>query len=389
MFSREQTDLELRRRAITATTSPPSTVERFYLLDIMRGLASLAIVVWHYQNFFFLSPGALAPGFERSTQPFYGILALGYEQGWRAVQVFFVLSGFVFFHQYSEAIRKGAVGAGRFFVYRFSRLYPLHFATLLFVAAGQFISRLVDGQDIVYPCNDWPHFALNLLFAVDWMPGRWRCNSFNAPVWSVSIEILLYITFFAFAHMLPRPWIGQFVMTMVAVLAGIVIAVFGTQHLGEPIFCFYAGCLTALLWWRFCSGDRTVSVVVALLAGLVIALVCVAVPEPHAIILGVVAYPSAVLLLAALQEVCPRGGRSMRLIGDITYSTYLLHFPVQLTLILLVKSGLLVIDFTSPAAWLAFFALLLAVSIPTYYGFECSMQRWLRGRLLSHSGKSA
>ena len=363
--------------------SPAKTFERFYLLDIMRGLASLAVVVWHYQNFFFVSPGILEPGFARSTQPFYSFLALGYEQGWRAVQVFFALSGFVFFHQYGESIRTGVVGARKFFVHRFSRLYPLHLTTLVIVAVGQMVSRSIDGQDIVYPCNDWQHFGLNLLLAVDWMPSRWRCFSFNAPVWSVSIEVLLYFVFFFFAQMLPRRWLGQVVVTMLMLLLGVGLAVNVSQHLGEPILCFYAGGLTALIWSRFYGNRQSLSVIGWIFFSMLgVVLIYLLFQEPNAIILGVIVYPLVIFLLAVLQSFRPRIGRSMRFIGDITYSTYLLHFPIQLGLILLMKSGMVRIDFASPEVWLLFFSLLLICSIPTYYVFERPMQQLLRRRML-------
>ena len=169
---------------------------RFYLLDIVRGCAALSVVVWHYQHFFYSAPAMLrlsfdralqpfyallwplydesghavqvfsrlAPDFDRASQPFYALLWPFYEQGGRAVQMFFVLSGFVFFYHYRDAIRTQAIDARRFFLLRFSRLYPLHAATLLLVAAGQFLSRALDGEFVAYPCNSIAHFGLNLFF---------------------------------------------------------------------------------------------------------------------------------------------------------------------------------------------------------------------------------
>jgi peptidoglycan/LPS O-acetylase OafA/YrhL len=128
-----------------------------YLLDILRGLASLAVVVFHYQHFYFV--GSSLPGsFSTSREPFYAFMSIFYNDGWRAVELFFVLSGFIFFYQYEEQIRRRSVGRYKFFVLRFSRLYPLHFVTLLLVAAGQLISTAIDGQPVVYACNDVPRF---------------------------------------------------------------------------------------------------------------------------------------------------------------------------------------------------------------------------------------
>jgi len=48
---------------------PGTFPKHLYLLDILRGLASLAIVIWHYQHFFFVAPGEPSETFIRSDQP--------------------------------------------------------------------------------------------------------------------------------------------------------------------------------------------------------------------------------------------------------------------------------------------------------------------------------
>lgn len=367
---------------------PQPLPERLYLLDVLRGLASLMVVVWHYNHFFYVAPGMLQPGFVREMQPFYSVLFLGYEYGELAVQLFFALSGFVFFFQYAEAIRTESISAGKFFILRFSRLYPLHLATLLVVALGQAISRAIDGQTIVYLCNDWLSFGLNLLLITEWLPAGSRCLSFNGPVWSVSVEIYLYMIFFLVARRLPQRWRGQTMITglIIAVSVGVDKTI-GPLQLGEPIFCFFSGGLAYLLWSRFCPSrvGRNASIALALGALVVSSLMCWR-NGPDSYLLGVVAYPSAILLLAALQSVRQELGRGLRLVGDITYSTYLLHFPIQLGLILLVKSKIAVIDFMNPIVFLLFFGLVLAASIPTYYRFERPMQRLCRRWLLPQDG---
>ncbi len=76
-------------------------------------------------------------------------------------------------------------------VLRFSRLYPLHLATLLLVALGQVLVSHFFGSWFIYGNNDITHFIGQLFFASAWFE-----NSFNGPTWSVSVEIFLYILFF-------------------------------------------------------------------------------------------------------------------------------------------------------------------------------------------------
>ncbi|HEY0433678.1 MAG TPA: acyltransferase [Chitinophagaceae bacterium] len=181
-----------------------NTARRLYLLDILRGLASISVVVWHYQHFYFTGASGLSSDFSRSSQPFYDYFSLLYNEGSRAVYLFFTLSGFIFFYHYSDAVHARMVGAKEFALLRVSRLWPLHIATLTFVCALQVASFHLDGEFIVYSCNNWKRFLINALLISDWLPSAFRCTPFNGPVWTLSDEIFLYIVFFVFALVVPR-----------------------------------------------------------------------------------------------------------------------------------------------------------------------------------------
>jgi peptidoglycan/LPS O-acetylase OafA/YrhL len=159
----------------------------FYSLDVLRGVAALGVVVYHWPHFFFV--GTKDGHVDINLLPLSFILKPLYLEGWRAVDLFFCLSGFIFYWLYSKKIVSGATSLKEFFVLRFSRLYPLHFVTLLVAAAGQFLMLRYFGSFFVYPNNDLYHFLLQLVFASNW--GFERGNSFNGPVWSVSVEVFL------------------------------------------------------------------------------------------------------------------------------------------------------------------------------------------------------
>ena len=161
-------------------------MKRLHALDTLRGVAALSIVVWHWQHFYAVS-GTWEDGWQRTAQPFYVFLRPFYDEGWAAVDLFFALSGFIFFWLYSRAIAEKAIGASRFAWLRFSRLYPLHLATLLIVAVLQFYFQRATGQYFIFDTNDWQHFATSLIMAQQWLPPTLD-QSFNGPAWSVSIE---------------------------------------------------------------------------------------------------------------------------------------------------------------------------------------------------------
>src|SRR5215469_11387642 len=119
-------------------------------LDILRGLASFSIVIWHYQHFFLVSTDG-PTNFQKTTFPLYAVLWPFYEKGYLGVDVFFGISGLVFYYLYSEAVYNRSVSWRQFWWLRFSRLYPLHFVTLLYVAAMQAAVKAEFGSYFIYP----------------------------------------------------------------------------------------------------------------------------------------------------------------------------------------------------------------------------------------------
>lgn len=366
---------------ITLCRTHPS---RFYLLDILRGLASLSVVIWHYQHFYYLAPGKLSDEFDRSAQPFFELLTLFYTSGYQAVKLFFVLSGFIFFWLYQDKIRGRLISPGKFFVLRFSRLYPLHFVTLLLVALGQMVAQQLQGQFVVYPYNDVKHFILNLFFASDW--GLQSGHSFNAPVWSVSIEVLLYALFFVYAQFGNKSYLS-IVLMMLSGLA--VVSLTNATHLGSGVFCFFAGGGVYHIYRllvensKFRLNPRTFTFLAIsltfFLAGMSQMLDS---PLSTWLLYGGV-FPSLVLTLALVQFQQQNLGHNLQIIGDITYSTYLLHFPLQLSIIVASTYASVTVDYNSPSAFLLFFGTLMLLSVLVYRYFELPALHYLRRTMLS------
>jgi peptidoglycan/LPS O-acetylase OafA/YrhL len=358
-----------------------------FLLDILRGLASIAVIIFHYQQFYFI--GTSTPtSFSYSQEPFYWAFWALYNEGWRAVELFFALSGFIFFYQYEDQIRSKSVGVYKFFVLRFSRLYPLHFATLLLVAVGQFISTSIDGKPIVYGCNDTSRFLLNIVFATDWLPRRWQCLSFNGPVWSLSVETFLYILFFVFALMLPNRWSLRVVACLCLVSLGAVVHFFdGFPLLGAPLVCFYSGGIACLLWQRMNEKRWPIASTAAIAAATLSLAIAISFFHFTDLVLYAIVFTTAIFLLVVIQDAMPTAGLRIRLVGDISYSTYLIHFPVTLLLMLLNKTGWTNFNFSLRSTWILYFALVIVAAVPTHYWFERSTQKHLRRQLLPTSSE--
>ena len=359
--------------------------KRLTSLDALRGVAALAVVVWHWQHFFAIG-GDWQDGWDGRMQPFYWLLKPLYVQGWAAVDLFFVLSGFVFFWLYGAAIRERATGAGKFALLRFSRLYPLHLAMLLAVAGLQFLFFRAHGQYFVYSNNDAAHFAAHLFMVQNWWPHS--PQSFDGPTWSVSIEVMLYAMFFVAC------WAGLrrgLHCLMLALLGGLVLLY--DEHIGRGIIGFFMGGFVFTLWEELRGAARAPLIArglgFAALAGwgVLAALLYrgsswLAGGEGNNVFLVVFDFglcPLTVLALALREQVRGRSYAGLGFLGDISYSTYLIHFPMQLTLALI--AGRLALEpqfFMQGWVMLAFYAVLIALGAASYYFFERPMQSLLR-----------
>ena len=171
--------------------SPPPA-NKLLGLELLRFAAALSILFLHYLHFAYVADKAV--GLDRDRLPFSGLLHFFYESRPYGVWVFWCISGFIFFWKYRDAIFDRSVPGWTFFAFRLSRLYPLHLATLIAVAVLQSLYFRMHGYFFVYQNNDVSHFLLQLVMASKW--GFESGDSFNGPIWSISVEVLVYLLFF-------------------------------------------------------------------------------------------------------------------------------------------------------------------------------------------------
>jgi peptidoglycan/LPS O-acetylase OafA/YrhL len=134
---------------------------------------------------------------KKEIYPFDNFLNLGFQKGFLAVQLFWMISGFVIANIYIG----GNTSFSRFMRNRFARLYPLHFITLLIVAFLQFICYYFFDKTILYPVTT--RYFIENLFSISSIlhPGE---QSFNGPIWSVSVELLAYVIFWIIFKIRPN-----------------------------------------------------------------------------------------------------------------------------------------------------------------------------------------
>nr|WP_314876146.1 acyltransferase [uncultured Pseudomonas sp.] len=348
--------------------------ERLYTLDTLRGIAALSVVFWHWQHFFYV--GDTPSGFDPTRQPFYSVLSALYHQGGLAVQLFFSISGFVFFWLFSAGIATGKVSLRSFAIDRFSRLYPLHLATFGLVAALQ-VAYLADHTSyFVYQFNDAYHALLNLLLAPAW--GFEQGWSFNAPIWSVSVEVLLYASFFLIC--LAGRW--RWLLAGVACGAGLLLYP-DTYKVGSGLLCFYLGGIAYILLdqLRRRAGSAAALVISTAAASAAWFYQFAVAEAANSYLIMCLCFPATLAMLAAAGLHWPGLLRSTAWVGDISYASYLLHFPLQIVFALVVDSlGLAREVFYQSWVMLLFFAILIPLSLACHRWFERPAQRYLRAR---------
>ena len=145
--------------------------------------------------------------------------------------------------------------------------------------------------------DDLRHFILQLGFVSDWWPGS--PLTFNGPIWSVSIEILLYLLFFVAAKSLVLR-----IETVAAVsIAGFLLLVVD-DDLGRGISMFYIGGLACYRVEEIAErnvSQRLVATIIIVAVAAFVILKGTGARGYAGWFLMVVAFPGLIVILASLE----------------------------------------------------------------------------------------
>ena len=350
----------------------PATVtavpRRYFALDGMRGVAAAAVILVHTSS-------SIAPSW---SGPRFGFLA---------VDLFFLLSGFVLAYGYDRAFARGMT-AIRFMRKRFVRLYPL-FALGLICGLGLRVVPAIRDATTTGGAMTGHEMIISGLFNAFMLPAPNGANSrfvfpADLPAWSLFLELwvanLLFACFWKrlqgrtlvvfigvmallglASEAMFHTWnvgpiwsnfVGGFVRVGFSFAVGVALArVHAARPPGLPVPCWFIwGALLALLFAPLSHG-----------AGHAYELVCVFALFPCLIYFGAEGVERRPWLGAAL--------------GEASYAAYTLHIPLLSLLCYLAPAA---VAHPSPLYGIGFALAVMLLALPVSYFYDKPAQKALR-----------
>lgn len=368
------------------STKTPTESHRLQPLDAMRGVAALGVAFFHYQHF----------GGDPKRYPWIDTEPATwlYARGWMLVDFFFLLSGIVFTYKYLETLSERKLPARQFFFLRMSRIYPLHVASLLVCAAVQWPLMVAKQPAIIYLHNDLYHFVLNLFFLQN---GAFEEGySYNGSSWSVATEVFAYVVFFGVTWRWGKQYlVGATVVLLVAL--GVYKAQlnypFANETMARAVIGFFVGSLLFLAMHHAQKAGVVQKLAIFALVVLV-AIAWMGHKAGYDAFVGGTGYRTAIphvlgvfpLVIIAGLHVRPLAWvlslRPLTYLGDISYSVYMLHVPVQMIMIRYMRAHGIEAPTEKPAFFLGFLVTLIVLAMLTHRFFEVPARGWLRRKLL-------
>ncbi len=336
----------------------------------IRGLAAWFVVLYHIR----LGAAPHLPGWADFTL----------SKGYLAVDLFFMLSGFVLWLNYSDRLRRdGLKAVPKYLGRRVARVWPLHlFMLAAMVVFASLVALTGELNRAHYP---WAELPLHVLLIHNW--GFTGGLTWNDPSWSISGEAAAYLLLPLLVLAVEWRRISPaWAVAALLLLAGLLSAIMtwnGAPMLGDgiPRFGllravteFTMGTIVCALWRHWGSRPGRAAGLAAALAGGAL-LLGFAGPAPETLVVPI--FLAGLLLALALtsdRPGNPLAARPIFYLGEISYSTYLVHFLLYILFkILFVADPANV----SPPLIGLFLLLTLAASAALYHGVERPAQRGL------------
>lgn len=322
-------------------------MDKLKVVDAMKGISAVGIVIYHYTHF---------GTFE---YPFYNILRLVYTYGYFLVDLFFILSGFLFFKSYAHKISAKELSFRTFMMRRYIRLFPLFLLTTGIVAVEQWILLYHAGYTFMHGA-DLYSLVLNILGLQH--VGLADAVAFNGPAWQISILLVCYGAYF-FICKYNFSGGGIFLICLALYRCNFQVPMLN-QQVFRGMLGFTMGWLCYAVWQKvnriYIRNITAAEIVFTVVLWVVFRHRQIDIFGDKILYFILVFWPAFFLFCMTSRIISALFSNSLfMLLGKISYSLYLWHFPIE---ILIFSFGLFTgcqLDYAKPGIW----AVRLVVSI--------------------------
>jgi peptidoglycan/LPS O-acetylase OafA/YrhL len=370
----------------TAVTSIATSTRQIHCLTPMRGIAAIWVMLFHIDvSLFYRDFGGLLPRDQTGL----------FSKGYLWVDFFFLLSGFVIAHVYSQQLssRPRKVAVTKYLWARFARIYPLHLFTLgvlmvLTPIIAAYYPAVIDGSWTTYFA--WSAVPSNLLLTQ--AMNQHVYLSWNMVSWSIAAEWWTYVLSIPCIIWLAKSSLRTSLIYALGAFLALVALVFNLPDKNLDITfnygflrCLFEFNIGLVLYQLFLREKMN-----AWLAsdGIVIALIVAIVTIFHLRLHDLLIIPCFSLLILALGYNNAKTNVMLnkpmfQYLGKISYSIYMVHclwFMVFWFLFPQLKSQWGITSFSLLERWsyaAVFIALTIISSHFTYHYIEIKCQRKL------------
>jgi peptidoglycan/LPS O-acetylase OafA/YrhL len=276
----------------------------------------------------------------------------GYLQGWTAVWLFLVISGYlVTMLMMREEKSQGRVAFGPFLIKRFFRIVPSYWATILiYLLACRALPPLAD---------DYEQISGQLPYLFGFLPEYANTDGYSilTHAWTVGVEVKFYLFFPPVVFLMTRNANWRIAITVTTAALLLAIGSFRAQ----TYFAILCGALLALTLERprgYAFIASLTRVPVALPLGLVVALfVMLRYTEQLTLVALVATYLVAYAILQKSALLWVLTLKPLAYLGRRSYGAYLLHF-------LAIRIGYLLFPDGTAMSGLLTACFCLAVTVP-------------------------
>ena len=340
-------------------------------IDILRGIAVIAVIIYHFYVLLGLTHSKLFPYIH-----IFGSIG---------VPLFFVISGYLIYRSIDRNISHKGIKKGilNYFLHRLFRILPAYYFNLLIVFL---MASFILNNDFFYSSSFFKQLFSHLTFT-SYFTHKSAGFGINGAYWTLSIEMLWYIVAPLFLIFLNRTPILLFI---------VLLSMFYVWNVGngflDPVFNLDSKAINYRLLLSYYI-TQLPGQINYFIAGILIYKYSISISKEKSVqnylfaafflfsFIGIMGYygihldflPShlillsvTVLLFVLLYTTKVKGGAFLGWIGKISYSLYLWHMPI---LFVIQKSHIL--EHRSLFESILFFLILLfSISSMSYYFIE-------------------